>query len=99
MEKTILEYELSSIGTHTLIGRAISLFLKMGTKCFRNNAKLQPMRRNFFYNWELWKRTGSFIGNHCASVTLATLTEFFFKQCFLLGCLSILGETGINSVK
>ncbi len=50
----------------------------MGTKCFRNNAKIQPVRGNFFYNWELWKRTGSFIGNHRLSVTLATLTEFFF---------------------
>jgi hypothetical protein len=48
MEKIILEYELSPIGTHTLIGRAISPFLKMGTKCFKNNAKIQPMRRNFF---------------------------------------------------
>lgn len=52
---------MSSIGTHTLIGRAISLFLTMGTKCFRNNAKIQPMRRNFFLqlgtlemHWELY---------------------------------------------
>jgi hypothetical protein len=61
LKKIILEYELSSIGTHTLVGRAISTFLKMGTKCFRNNAKIQPMRRNLFLqlgtletHWELY---------------------------------------------
>jgi hypothetical protein len=86
LESIILAYELSSIGTHTLIGRAISPFLKMETKCFRNNAKLQPMRRNFFYNWELWKHTGSFIGNKpLCKCNFGHINGIFLQAMLLVG--------------
>lgn len=67
----------------------------MGTKCFRNNAKIQPMRRNFFLqlgtlemHWELyWEPLCKCNLGHINRIFLHSLSS----NASCGGCLSIYG--------